>query len=239
MKLSKLQKRDAITIFLTYPSAYFKSVKRGTFEYFFPGPTDARLYNKDVLARYEILYNVLLLPLNSINEWRVLLRHNLYQFKWDAHSRVGFGIIVVFFLTILFYGIAISVQTLRCKEFFDPNRILNPGIGKGETLALKKTSFQRKLKNQSNNILELECMRCGFCIASCPSRIYYMLESYSPRGRLSILNGIVHGDLKLTTSIRDIIQTCTLCGLCHTKCPAGINTVEMFEKVREIMHKKK
>ena len=127
----------------------------------------------------------------------------------------------------------------QIKEFFDPNRILNPGIGKGETLALKKTILQRNLKNQSNKLLELECMRCGFCIASCPSRIHYMLESYSPRGRLSILNGIVHGDLKLNPSIRDLIQACTLCGLCHIKCPAGINTVETFEKVREIMHKKK
>jgi len=127
----------------------------------------------------------------------------------------------------------------QIKEFFDPNRILNPGIGKGETRSLKKTAFQRKLKNQSNKILELECMRCGFCIVSCPSKIHYMLESYSPRGRLSLLNGIVHGDLKLTTSIRDIIQKCTLCGLCHIKCPAGIDTVEIFEKVREIMHKKK
>jgi len=127
----------------------------------------------------------------------------------------------------------------QIKEFFDPNRILNPGIGKGETLALKKTILQRNLKNQSNKLLELECMRCGFCIASCPSRIHYMLESYSPRGRLSILNGIVHGDLKLNTSIRDLLQACTLCGICHIKCPAGINTVETFEKVREIMHKKK
>jgi len=127
----------------------------------------------------------------------------------------------------------------QIKEFFDPNRILNPGIGKGEIHSIEKPSFQRKLKNQSNKILELECMRCGFCIVSCHSKIHYMLESYSPRGRLSLLNGIVHGDLKLTNSIRDLIQACTLCGLCHIKCPAGIDTVEIFEKVREIMHKKK
>jgi len=127
----------------------------------------------------------------------------------------------------------------QIKEFFDPNRILNPGIGKGETIALMKSIVQRKLKNQSEAILELECMRCGFCITSCPSRIHYMLESYSPRGRLSILNGIVHGDLKLNSVIRDLLQSCTLCGLCHVKCPAGIDTVSTFEKAREIMHKKK
>ena len=69
--------------------------------------------------------------------------------------------------------------------------------------------------------------------------LYSLLPFASPRGRLSILNGIVHGDLKLNTSIRDLIQACTLCGICHIKCPAGINTVETFEKIREIMHKKK
>ena len=127
----------------------------------------------------------------------------------------------------------------QIKEFFDPNRILNPGIGKGEKQSLKKPTFRRILKNQSDKILELRCMRCGFCIVSCPSRIHYMLESYSPRGRLSILNGIVFGDLNLSNLVRELIQTCTLCGLCHVKCPAGIDTVEIFEKVREIMHKNK
>ena len=125
----------------------------------------------------------------------------------------------------------------QIKKLFDPNMILNPGIGKGDLVSLKSKNQIRTLKNQSDKILEMKCMRCGFCI-SCPSRIEYILESYSPRGRLSILNGLVHGDLELTELIRKILHTCSLCGLCQTKCPAGVNTIEIFEKAREIIHKK-
>jgi len=127
----------------------------------------------------------------------------------------------------------------QIKELFDPNRILNPGIGKGDPRMILKTRFKRSLKNQEDNILELKCMRCGFCIATCPSRIDYLLEPYSPRGRLSILNGLVHGDLELNELILDIFHACTLCGICYVNCPAGVPTHEIFEKTREIIHKKK
>lgn len=122
------------------------------------------------------------------------------------------------------------------KKQFDPNMILNPGIGKGDERPLMHSETMRKLKGMENGLLELRCMRCGFCIATCPSRIDYMMEAYSPRGRLSILNGLVHGELELNPLINDIFHACTLCGLCMVKCPAGVETHEMFEKVREIIH---
>ncbi|MBY8990284.1 MAG: FAD-binding protein [Candidatus Lokiarchaeota archaeon] len=125
------------------------------------------------------------------------------------------------------------------RSFFDPNRILNPGIGKGDSRSLKKHIHKRNLKNKSEELLELKCMRCGFCITKCPSRIYHLIEPYSPRGRLSILNGLAHGELELNDFITKILQTCTLCGLCDTLCPAGIKTSEIFEKAREIIHMKR
>ncbi len=124
----------------------------------------------------------------------------------------------------------------KIKKVFDPNMILNPGIGKGDLRILTTSNRNRTLKEQNNTILELKCMRCGFCI-SCPSRLDFNLETYSPRGRLSLLNGLVHGELKLSNLIIEVLHTCTLCGLCQTKCPAGVNTTEIFEKAREIIHK--
>ncbi len=126
----------------------------------------------------------------------------------------------------------------QIKNLFDPNMILNPGIGKGDTREIITKNTKRTLKKPTNKILELKCMRCGFCI-SCPSRIEYHLETYSPRGRLSLLNGLVYGDLELNDLIIDVLHTCTLCGLCQIKCPAGVNTIEIFEKAREIIHKKR
>ncbi len=149
----------------------------------------------------------------------------------------GIGKIKTQFLE-LEHGSKVVELMSQVKELFDPKMILNPGIGKGDQRSLVKSSILRRLKNRSDNILELKCMRCGFCITTCPSRIYHMIESYSPRGRLSILNGLVHGDLELNELITDIIHTCTSCAICHTKCPAGVKTHEIFEKAREIIHKK-
>ncbi len=126
----------------------------------------------------------------------------------------------------------------QIKKLFDPNMILNPGLGKGDIRPLKKSELLRKLKNQPGKLLNLNCMRCGFCLVACPSRIHYKSEAYSPRGRLSLLNGLVHGELTLENPnlINDILNACTLCGLCLTLCPAGVKTHEIFEKAREILH---
>ena len=55
---------------------------------------------------------------------------------------------------------------------------------------------------------------------------------------LSLLNGLIHGELELNNLIIDVLHTCTLCGLCQTKCPAGVNTTDIFEKARELIHLK-
>ncbi len=147
----------------------------------------------------------------------------------------GIGKIKTPYLKLEFSPGVIDLMS-RIKELFDPNMILNPGIGKGDLVYLKKNRRVRTLKNQTGQILEMKCMRCGFCI-SCPSKIDYMIEAYSPRGRLSILNGLVYGELELNDLINNILHTCSLCGLCQTKCPAGVKTIEIFEKAREIIHK--
>jgi len=137
------------------------------------------------------------------------------------------------------HGDKVVAVMREIKKLFDPNLILNPGIGKGDQRKLIKSGKQRVLRNNSDKILELQCMRCGFCIASCPSRIFYESEAYSPRGRLSILNGLVHGEIALSPFISDILHACTLCGACKVVCPAGIETFEIFEKARQIIHERR
>ncbi|MFX1238388.1 MAG: FAD-binding and (Fe-S)-binding domain-containing protein [Promethearchaeota archaeon] len=124
----------------------------------------------------------------------------------------------------------------KIKLLFDPKRILNPGSGKGSLTKLHPIRSIRKLKNIDNTILRLNCMRCGFCNATCPSRVVNMVEAYSPRGRLSILNGLIHGDLVLSDLIVQILHECTLCGHCAVICPSGVETHRIFEKAREIIH---
>ncbi|MBD3211786.1 MAG: FAD-binding protein [Candidatus Lokiarchaeota archaeon] len=137
----------------------------------------------------------------------------------------------------LSHGKKITEKMHQIKQIFDPNMILNPGVGKGDTRKLEKADKTRQLKNQNEKVLELACMRCGFCIASCPSRKNYKIEAYSPRGRLSILNGLVYGEIELTQLVNDILHTCSLCALCREKCPSGVPTLKIIEQAREIIHK--
>jgi glycolate oxidase len=137
----------------------------------------------------------------------------------------------------LSHGKKLTEKMHQIKQLFDSNMILNPGVGKGDIRKLDKADKTRQLKNQKKKVLELACMRCGFCIASCPSRMNYKIEAYSPRGRLSILNGLVYGEIELTQLVNDILHTCSLCGVCLEKCPSGVPTYKIFEQAREIIHK--
>ena len=128
----------------------------------------------------------------------------------------------------------------QIKKLFDPNMILNPGNGKGDNRPFPKSNLVRKLKKDPRKILVFNCMRCGFCNVICPSKIHYKSEAYSPRGRLSLLNGLVYGELNFEEHglIREILFACTLCGHCVIKCPAGVETNEIFERAREIFQTK-
>jgi heterodisulfide reductase subunit C len=50
----------------------------------------------------------------------------------------------------------------------------------------------------------------------------------------------VHDEINLENKqlLNEIFHACTLCGQCYSKCPAGVKTHEIFEKAREILHKK-
>ncbi|KKK43118.1 MAG: putative FAD-linked oxidoreductase, partial [Candidatus Lokiarchaeum sp. GC14_75] len=151
----------------------------------------------------------------------------------------GIGKVKTPFL-ILEHGNDVVELMYRIKKLIDPNMILNPGAGKGDIRPLKSFHLIRQLKNQNDKLLELNCMRCGFC-QICPSKIYFKSEAYSPRGRLSLLNALVHDELSLKNVdlINKIFHTCTLCGQCYLKCPAGVKTHQIFEKAREILHEKR
>ncbi|MBD3254917.1 MAG: FAD-binding protein [Candidatus Lokiarchaeota archaeon] len=175
---------------------------------------------KDFQKAMDYLYNVIILPIGG-----------------SLTGEHGIGKVKTPYLASEHPETVVNLMK-DLKLLFDPNEILSPGQGKGLLTELPRTPTKRTLENQPNKILTFNCMRCGLCAPSCVSKKVYRLEAFSPRGRLSILNGLIFGDLLSVNSaiINKILHTCTLCGECKTQCPAGVITFEIFEKAREILH---
>jgi len=87
------------------------------------------------------------------------------------------------------------------------------------------------------------CSRCSYCRETYREKDHtYMIcpirentpgfESFIAKGKLLILQGVLDGDLEITPRMAEIFFTCTSCGNCSTHCPAGIDTVKIFETFR-------
>jgi glycolate oxidase iron-sulfur subunit len=79
------------------------------------------------------------------------------------------------------------------------------------------------------------CMRCGMCQAVCPLYAETGLESDVARGKLALLEGLVHQLFKDPKEVNDRLNKCLLCGSCAANCPSGVRVMEIFIKARAIL----
>lgn len=76
------------------------------------------------------------------------------------------------------------------------------------------------------------CIRCGRCLAVCPTYQQTRLETFSPRGRLSLLRAVEDGKLGLTTGAQAHLYHCLDCRACNTVCPPGLRIGELIVQGR-------
>jgi len=74
---------------------------------------------------------------------------------------------------------------------------------------------------QLNEDLLLNCMRCGYCLQSCPTYRQRQIETHSPRGRVALMRAVQEGKLELM-DIAGALDYCVGCQVCETVCPAGV-----------------
>ena len=79
------------------------------------------------------------------------------------------------------------------------------------------------------------CMRCGMCQAVCPVFAETGRESDVARGKLALLDGLVHELFKDPKGTFKRLNRCLLCGSCAANCPSGVNVLEIFIKARVIL----
>ncbi|MBW6511664.1 MAG: (Fe-S)-binding protein [Desulfuromonadaceae bacterium] len=78
----------------------------------------------------------------------------------------------------------------------------------------------------------LQCMRCGFCLPTCPTFALTGRERSSPRGRVALARAVAEEQLEFTAAVRDEAFFCLDCRACTTACPSGVRAGEIMEICR-------
>jgi len=79
------------------------------------------------------------------------------------------------------------------------------------------------------------CMRCGMCQAVCPLFAETGREADVARGKLALLDGLLHEMFKDPKGVYERLNRCLLCGSCAANCPSGVSVMEIFIKARAIL----
>ncbi len=79
----------------------------------------------------------------------------------------------------------------------------------------------------------INCLRCGFCIPSCPTYAALGTERASPRGRLFLIRAAYEGRLPLSPNLALQLYQCLDCRACLVACPGGVRTDQLFAKAKQ------
>ncbi|MBI4215857.1 MAG: (Fe-S)-binding protein [Chloroflexi bacterium] len=78
----------------------------------------------------------------------------------------------------------------------------------------------------------LRCLRCGLCLAVCPTYRERGLEPASPRGRVALAQAFAEGRLKATAGLEEHLAACLDCLACTAMCPAGVRIDALVQESR-------
>jgi glycolate oxidase iron-sulfur subunit len=108
------------------------------------------------------------------------------------------------------------------------------------TTIKEKEIIQREFKNRMDEDELLNCMRCGFCLPSCPTYIESgFQESHSPRGRIALMKAVTDGLIEPDEDFERSLNMCLGCRACEPVCPSGVNYGHLLEEARDIINQNK
>jgi glycolate oxidase iron-sulfur subunit len=89
-------------------------------------------------------------------------------------------------------------------------------------------------RNDTKTLLEQQrdavdhCVKCGACHAVCPTYQATGDEAQVARGRLSLVEAVLDGELEQTRGFYERISRCIGCMACDTICPSGVRIHEVI-----------
>ncbi|MGG5253175.1 (Fe-S)-binding protein [Neobacillus sp. SM06] len=108
------------------------------------------------------------------------------------------------------------------------------------TTAKEQARIQQQFKEKMNEDELLNCMRCGFCLPTCPTYIESgYQESHSPRGRIALMKAVVDGLIEPDEDFERSLELCLGCRACEPVCPSGVNYGHLLEDARDLINQNK
>jgi glycolate oxidase iron-sulfur subunit len=102
---------------------------------------------------------------------------------------------------------------------------------------LNKSKIQEEFKLRMDEDELLNCMRCGFCLPTCPTYIQSNYdESQSPRGRIALMKAIADGLMEPDEDVEQTLNECLGCRACEPVCPPGVKYGHLLEEARDIIN---
>lgn len=80
------------------------------------------------------------------------------------------------------------------------------------------------------------CVKCGICLPHCPTYNMTRDEGDSPRGRISLIQGIASGALDSSQAYRHL-DRCLGCLACQAACPSGVDYSQLIDGIRTTRQK--
>lgn len=93
--------------------------------------------------------------------------------------------------------------------------------------------FDKNIKIPNENEY-LNCIRCGLCLAVCPTYREYKNETDSPRGRVALARKSLEDELILSPNLVEQMYSCLACLACNDICPVGIKPADIAMEMRHV-----
>ncbi len=79
------------------------------------------------------------------------------------------------------------------------------------------------------------CVKCGLCLAECPTYQYSINEAMSPRGRITLIQALVQGQVNVDGYAHEVLHSCLLCRRCEAMCPSDVPFALVMDQGRALV----
>ncbi len=79
------------------------------------------------------------------------------------------------------------------------------------------------------------CVKCGLCLAQCPTYRLTQNETCSPRGRIALVQALQKGGLSGDGHVFDLLDSCLVCQRCEAICPSGVNYSRVLDEGKAML----